>query len=102
MDDYIKMLLNTDFDGSRSFSYSELLYFLRRLQEAYKETYDVNIRLNQELISLQKTFIDYDLKMNKNNQLMEDKNKEVNTYLNMLTKKLSLRERITGKINYFK
>jgi hypothetical protein len=95
----INQLLNTKFESERGYSYPELLNFLNSFQIYYRDCYLKKESLEKEINIKNKTFNDLEYRITYLDNLLKDMEKANNIYLNKIQQKLSIWERITGKIN---
>lgn len=94
----IHQLLNIDFKPERGYSYAELLNFLNTFQAYYRDCYVKKDNSEKDLIRKNKTFTDLENRIIYLEKLLKDKNIENNHLLNKITKKLTIWERLTGKV----
>ena len=96
----IEQLLNNKFVVESGYSYSELLTFLKAFQSYYIDCCMINENYKKELLMLNKN----NLELGKNMITLEQKNKNVEKENIILTskisRKLSIWERISGRIKY--
>lgn len=94
----IYFLLNENFSVDKGYSYLELLSFLNIFKEYYRELYNSKNNKDNELMNYRDNNILMEIKLNEIMQLLQEKTKENEMLYQKICRKLTLWERITGKI----
>ncbi len=94
----IHQLLNNNYVAESGYSYSDLLFFLNKFQAYYKDCYINNQNLEKDLIYKNKLNNELEKRIDILEKELENFRKENIYYCTKINKKLSLWERLTGKI----
>ena len=94
----LHFLINVEFDISRGYSYIELLSFLKTFQGYFRDCYRNKEYCEQELIFKNKTLLEIESRMIELEKKLIDKNKESETLYSKINRKLTIWERISGRI----
>lgn len=91
-------LMNIEFNIERGYSYGELLQYLRNFQHYYRECYRHNEILEINNNNKDKTISDIETKIEKLESYIKDREMNIESLYSILNRKLTIWERITGKI----
>jgi hypothetical protein len=94
----LDFLRTADFKAQYGYSYTELLEFLNYYQIYYRQIQENNMWVKNELEHRDKILSELNKKISILEERLEFQSKQVQFLKKHLTKKLSLWERITGKI----
>ena len=94
----VQFLINAEFTAQRGYSYGELLKYLIMFLAYYRDCYIKKDALEQELNFKNKTFSLLEHRIVELENIIKDKETQNEFLINKITRKLSLWERVKGKI----
>jgi hypothetical protein len=96
----LDFLLTTNFNMSQGYSYSELITFLNAYKGFFVDSYNKKEQLKKELYKKGTTFSDYETRIVELEKKMEEVRNENELLTKIISRKLTLRERLLGKFKW--
>ena len=96
---WLDFLIAADFEPVNGYSYPELLEFLRQYKRFYSLLYDDKLSLMRQANLFDKEVLRLETRIAELEKTVERKGSQVENLSTFLTKKLTWKERLTGKIN---
>lgn len=94
----LDFLINHDFKVSDNYSYVELISYLKTMQAEYKKCVDTYKGLNDSKNNFEKIIIHNNMVINDLEEVLKKEREKTSKIIWKCQKKLSILERITGKI----
>jgi predicted RNase H-like nuclease (RuvC/YqgF family) len=96
----LDFLLTTDFDISQGYSYNDLINFLNAYKEFFRDCYNAKEDLLREKYRKDRTFSDYETRINELEKRMEKLRIENEILTKKISRKLTFKERLFGRFKW--